>query len=150
MKLHTTSEIISFARELENKSAGFYKDLSARYAGEAEIFLTFTKENDKYNKQVERAYYGVITDAIEGCFAFDTESDEYRINTGLAGVKSNLHALNRAVEIEKIIAKFYLDASEQSKSLMADIPRVFAMISRKRDSRISVLMSLLAKEQPRG
>ncbi len=52
MRLHTTSEVISFARELENKSAEFYKDLSARYAGEAETFLTFVKENDKYNKQV--------------------------------------------------------------------------------------------------
>ena len=43
------------------------------------------------------------------------------------------------------IEEFYTAAAEQSKSLMADVPRAFAMIARKRDSRISMLKSLLGK-----
>ena len=53
--------------------------------------------------------------------------------------------LLRAIEIEERVREFYVDAAEQSKSLMADVPRTFALIARKRDERLSVLKSLLGK-----
>ncbi|NIO21991.1 MAG: hypothetical protein GTN76_14990, partial [Candidatus Aenigmarchaeota archaeon] len=77
MKLHTTSETISFAKRLEDEAATFYGDLSQRYAKDKDVFLFFAKENGKNVVEIERAYYGVITDAIEGCFAFDIDPDEY-------------------------------------------------------------------------
>ena len=84
MILHTCSETISFAKELENKSAKFYEELSQKYAKDKDVFLSFARENGKYVVQIERAYYGVITDAIEGCFAFAVNPDEYTFETELA------------------------------------------------------------------
>ena len=37
--------------------------------------------------------------------------------------------------MEEKIQKFYLDSAEVSKSLMADIPRIFERIAEKRDKR---------------
>ena len=146
MKLHTASEVISFARELENKSARFYQDLSERCARDKELFLSFAKENGKNVTQIERTYYGVITDAIEGCFAFDVETDEYKFKTELVANASYSDALEEAVEMEQKVIKFYSDAAEQSQSLMADVPRAFKMVVKKREQRVPKLESLLKKE----
>jgi rubrerythrin len=145
VKLHTASAVISFVRELENESAKFYDTLSRKYAQNSDLFLSFAKENGKYITQVERSYYGVITDALEGCFAFDVETDAYILKTDLADNTSYSDALGQAIEIEEKIIKFYSDAAEQSKTLMADIPRVFIIIARKRGKRTEELGSLLKK-----
>lgn len=145
MKLHTASAVISLARELESESAKFYESLSQEYAKDEDVILSFAKENGKNIVQIERAYYGVITDAIEGCFAFDIESDEYTIETELAENTSYSDALDRITEMEEKIIKFYSDAGQQSKPLLADVPRVFMMIARKRGNRLSILNSLKEK-----
>jgi rubrerythrin len=142
MKLQTASSVISFAKELEGKSAEFYEDLAQRYADGKDAFLSFANENKKNVVQIERAYYGVISDAIEGCFAFNVESDDYGLETTLAGNASYSQALSRAVEIEEAMVKFYSEAAEQSKSLMADVPRAFMLVVRKRSQRIEKLRSL--------
>ncbi|GAF76585.1 unnamed protein product, partial [marine sediment metagenome] len=116
-----------------------------RYVKDEDIFLSFAKENSKNVLQIERAYYGVITDAIEGCFAFDTDPDEYTFKTELAENTNYSDALSKAIGIEEKIIKFYSDAAEQSKSLMADVPRAFTMVAKKRSSRIPKLSSLLDK-----
>ena len=54
--------------------------------------------------------------------------------------------MNQAVKMEEKTVEFYSDAVEQSKSLLADIPRVFTMVAKKRGNRISKLGSLLRKE----
>ena len=145
MELHTASEVISFTKKLESESAKFYQDLSLKYAKDEDVFLSFVKENGKNVVQIERAYYGVISDAIEGCFAFDINPDEYALNTELAEEASYSDALDKAVEIEERIIKFYSDAAEQSKSLMADVPRSFTMVARKRSNRIPKLKSLVSR-----
>ena len=45
MLLNTTSAAISFARKLEEESAGFYEEMSRRYAEAGDIFTSFAKEN---------------------------------------------------------------------------------------------------------
>lgn len=142
MRLNTCSGVISFAKELENESARFYQDLSQKYAKDEDVFLSFVKENQKNIVAIERAYYGVITDAIEGCFAFDVNPDEYVLKTELAEKVSYSDALDKAVEIEEKIVRFYSDAAEQSKSLMADVPRAFKRVAQKRSERESKLRSL--------
>ena len=143
MEMHTSAEIISFAKKLENESAKFFEDLSQQYAKDKETLLSFAKENGKYVTIIERAYYGVITDAIEGCFAFNINPDEYTFETALAEKASFSDALDKAIDIEEKIIKFYLDAAEQSKSLMADVPRTFTIIAKKRGNRGPRLKSLL-------
>jgi len=142
MKLQTASAVISFAKRLEDESAKFYQDLSQRYAEGKDIFLSLAKENGNNVVQIERAYYEVITDAIEGCFAFNINPDDYTVETTLAEDVSYSDALDKAIELEEKIAEFYTDAAEQSKSLMADVPRAFMMVARKRGNRVAKLRSL--------
>jgi len=146
MVINTCSGAMSLAKELENESAKFYQDLSQRFLKDKDLFLGFAKENENYITQIERAYYGVITDAIEGCFAFNINPEEYALKTDLAEKASYSEALGRAIEIEEKIIKFYSDAAEQSKSLMADVPRAFKMVVKKRSDRQSKLKSLLDKK----
>ena len=116
MRLNTCSGVISLAKELENKSAKFYEGLSQKYVNDTDIFLSFAKENKKNITYVERAYYGVISDAIEGCFAFDLDPEEYKLEADLAGKASYADALNKAIEMEQKLIRFYSDAAEQSHS----------------------------------
>lgn len=143
MIIHTASEGISLSRQLETDSAGFYEKLAEQHNKDAETFLSLAKENKKNIAQIERAYYGVITDAIEGGYALDLETDNYTINTDVSDGTDNASAVKQAIEIEKTIIKFYTDAAEQAKSLLADVPRTFTIIARKRGSRIEKLNSLL-------
>ena len=142
MKLQTASSCISFAKGLEEQSAKFYQGLSQRYAEGEDIFLSFAMKNKKNGVQIERVYYEVITDAIEGCFAFEIDSGEYEIDTSLEDKASYADALAKAIEIEEKMKGFYEDAAEQSKSLMADVPRVFVRIATKRGKRIAKLEAL--------
>ncbi|MBW2104751.1 MAG: hypothetical protein JRI26_01695 [Deltaproteobacteria bacterium] len=111
-----------------------------------DVFLSFAKENKKNIIQVERAYYGVISDALEGCFAFTIDPVEYSLKTEFGEKASYSETLGKAINIEKIIIKFYSDAAEQSKSYMADVPRAFKMIAKKRGNRQLTLKSLIGKE----
>ena len=143
MKLHTASEIISLAKKLEEESASFYKHLANRYSEDKDALLSFAEENAKNVVQIERAYYGVITDAIEGCFAFDLEAEDYALETNSALNARGAGALDEALKIEEKIIRFYSDAAEQSQSLMADVPIVFRLIARKRGNRVEKLKLLL-------
>ena len=146
MALNTASATISFAKKLEEDSAKFYKDLSQKYTKDGDVFLSFVKENGKNVVQIERAYYGVITDAIEGCFAFNINPGDYAVKSELAEGASYSDALKKAVEMEETIIKFYSNSAEQSKSLMADVPRAFMMVVKKRGNRRQKLESLLTRE----
>jgi len=142
MRLNTSSAIVTFAKELEKNSADYYEGLAKMEMPEGDFFLSLAKENLKNIKQIERAYYGVITDAIEGCFAFDLSKEDYTFNVTLKENPTYCDALQKAIEMEEKISNFYLAAAEQSKSLLADIPQVFFLIARKRNNRKLKLMSL--------
>jgi rubrerythrin len=146
MVINTCSGAMSLAKELENESAKFYRNLSQRFVKDKEVFLSFAKENGGYITQIERAYYGVITDALEGCFAFNINPENYAVKSELSEKTSFSEALAKAIEIEEKIIKFYSDAAEQSKSLMADVPRAFKMVAKKRSNRQSTLKALLDKK----
>lgn len=137
MALNTASEVVSFARKLEEESAQFYEQLAKQDKEAEEIWLSFAIENKRNIAQIERAYYGVISDAIEGCFAFNINADEYRVNIELP--KNPSDAFKRAIELEQRLTRFYQTAAEQSKSLMADVPRAFQAIAQKRENRLSAL-----------
>ena len=146
MNLQTASAVISLAKSLEDESAKFYQDLSQRYAESKDVFAAFATENKKNIVQIERAYYGVISDAIDFCITSDIEPDAYKVEAALAEGTSYHDALGKAIELEEKIVKFYTDAAEQSKSLMADVPRAFMLIVKKRAKRETELRSLLGKE----
>ena len=138
MKLNTASQAISLARQLEEGSARFYEELAAKDQANAAVLLTFAKENKRFISDIQRAYYGVITDAIEGCFAFDLEEDKYVI----PAKAPESGGLKQALAIEETIIRFYGDAAQQSKSLMCDMPRVFGLVAKKRGQRLDKLKAL--------
>lgn len=145
MSISTCSGAISFSRQLETESAAFYEELAKRFEGEREFFLALAKENKKFITQVERAYYGVITDALEGCFAFDLDTEEFELKISLPGDAALEDAVKTAVGVEDKIVGFYRVAADQSKHLMADIPRSFTLVAKKRGERIEKIKALIRK-----
>jgi len=147
MELNTASETINFAVKLENDSAKFYENVAQRYAEGREVFRSFAVENKRNRTLVGRAYYEVISDALEACFSFEgLNTDDYLIETELIEDTSYSDMLRMAIEIEDRIQRFYLDAAERSKSLMADVPRAFERVAKKRSERKLKLRSLLKEE----
>ena len=141
-KINTCSEAISLARDLEKSSAEFYKTFAEKEPDKKDLFLSFAAENEKYIKQIERAYYGVIADALEGCFAFSLDPGAYSLETGLPENATFEETIQSAIKMEEKIIEFYNVASEQSKSLMADVPRAFKLVVKKRIKRQSTLRSI--------
>ena len=141
MRLNTTSEAISLLRELETKSAAFYDSMARVYNSEENLFSGLAKENRKNITNIERTYFGTITDALEGCFAFDLDRSEYEI-ADITAAGRYADDLAAALETEARITKFYVDAATQSKCLMADLPRVMERIARARGERRKKLQVL--------
>ena len=136
MQSPTASEVISFAVKLEEDSGNFYEELARRWANDRETWNSFSAQNRKNKTAIQRAYYGVISDALEGCFAFaELDTDNYPINTELPLKLGYTDSLRRALKMENMIIAFYLDAARASKSLLADVPIVFERTARKRNER---------------
>ena len=146
MILHTASEGITLARKLENDSAKFFEDLAQRYVKDAETLLSFARDNKRYVAQIERAYYGVITDAIEGGYAFNMDSDDYALRTTIPDDADRASLVRQALENEDKVARFYIDAARQSESLLADVSRAFKMVAERRAARRPKLSALLGNK----
>jgi rubrerythrin len=139
MKLNTASQVISLARQLEEDGAAFYESLAGQYVKVSEVLLGFSRENKKNIMRVERAYFGGITDALEGTFTFDIDPEEYTVKTGGIPDAGFPAAINTAIEMERKTARFYDRAAEQSKTLLADVPRAFITMGKLRDERCQKL-----------
>jgi hypothetical protein len=144
MTLKTCSEGISFGRELEETSASFYEGLAKVLPDHAERLNGYAAVNRKNVSNVQRTYFGVITDGLEGCFAFNLEPEAYAIDVELPDGIVKADALAKAIAAEETIVRFYTDAAEQGKGLMADVPRAFSLIARKRGGRIEELKAIAA------
>ena len=89
----------------------------------------------------------MITDAIEGCFAFDLNPEDYQVKTAPSKDASYSDALKEAMAIEEKILKFYQISAEQSKYFMADVPRSFTLVAKKRSERVPKLKAVLNNEK---
>ncbi len=143
MRLNTASQVISFARQLEEDGAEFYKSLAKRYPENSETLLGFAAENKKGFSRIERAYYGVISDAIEGTFTFDIDTDEYTFKYDDIKKMTFKDAVNTALNMENKNHSFYAKAAEQSRSLLAEVPRSLLTMAGLKDQRQQTLSELL-------
>jgi hypothetical protein len=143
MIIHTTAEGVSLARKLETDSAAFYEQNGQVYPQFSEALATFTRENKKNMVQIEQTYYSMITDAIEGCFALDLETDTYNLDIQIMTVPDVEAFVRQAIRMEEKIRQFYLTAGEQSKSLMTDLARSYNLTAKKRKARIEQLSGFL-------
>ena len=60
-------------------------------------------------------------------------------------ITGGAHRVGKAITMEETIHDFYVTAAEQSKGLMADVPRAFSLVARKRNDRIDELKKQLAE-----
>ncbi|MEE4276585.1 MAG: hypothetical protein V2J16_12050 [Thermoleophilia bacterium] len=145
MTLHTASEGISFAREMEEATAAYYEELAKRFPDHAETFGGYAAANAKFVKNVQRTYYGVITDGIEGCYAFRSlEPDDYVLDVEVGADVDLAGAVAKAVKNEETLVAYYQEAAEQSKGVMHDVPHAFLMVAKKKNQRIEQLKELAA------
>jgi hypothetical protein len=142
VRVNTASAVVSAVRQLEGDAAGYYEVLAERNADASEALLQLAQESRKNITQVERAYYGVISDALEGCFAFDIDPDEFAFSPKVSHGAAYAEGLDEAIRAEQRAADFYSLAAEQSKALLADVARALARIARRRGQRITRLGEL--------
>jgi len=146
MELNTAAAVITFAQEVEEKSAKFYDECAKKYREGEEEFLSFVGENKKNVSLVKRAYYGVISDALEACFSFKgLRVDEYLFEAELGERATLPEILEMSMEMEDKIQRFYQRAGELSESLLADVPRALKKVAEKRNERKRKLESLLER-----
>ena len=146
MELNTAASVIKFAQEVEEKSAKFYDECARTYKEGEEEFLSFVGENKKNVSLVKRAYYGVISDALEACFSFKgLRVDEYLFDTEFDESARLSEILKMSMDMEDKIQRFYQRAGELSESLLADVPRALKKVAEKRNERKQRLNSLLER-----
>ncbi len=140
MKLNTMAAVMSFVSKLENDSALFYQDWAMKFSEVEDIFSAWSKENKTFEKRVKQTYFGVITDAIESTFSFSKlDTSEYEFDTTLSEDAGIQDVKKKAEDIEATLKDFYSGAAQQSEGLMADLPRLFRKIAKKREDRLTEL-----------
>ena len=138
MKLSTMAAVMTFVTKLEESSAAFYETQAKTHPARMDTFLSWAKENRKFESTVKRTYFGVITDTLESNFSFQGLDDEdYQLNLPDTVAPQDIE--KRARAMEETIRRFYLDAGKRCEGLMADIPRLFNKIARNRERRLTLL-----------
>jgi len=135
MKLNTMAAVMSFISDLETRTASFYDAAGEKHPGLADTCRARAKENRSFEKQVRQTYYGIITDTLESNYCFEgLDSDDYGLNLDPPSSVETVEG--RFSEVEKTCQAFYVKAAELSDGLMADLPRLFKRIAKKRASRL--------------
>ena len=141
MKLNTASAVVRFAKQLEDDTRDLYERVSDSYPDWQAALAPYIRENRRNVGSIDRAYIGVVSDALDTQFAFEgIDTDDYGIITDLpdsldgviAGLTSN----------EETIIAFYRAAADSSRDLLADVPRAFDRIASKRSRRTVELKAL--------
>ena len=141
MKLNTASAAVRFAKQLEEETRDLYERVSERFPEWQSTLAPFIRENKRNAGGIDRAYIGVVSDALDTQFAFEgIDTDDYGIVTDLLDSPDQVVAVLASNE-ETIIA-FYRAAADSSRDLLADVPRAFDRIASKRSRRAEALKAL--------
>ena len=141
MKLNTASAAVRFAKQLEDETRDLYERVSERFPHWQPTLAPFIRENKRNAGSIDRAYIGVVSDALDTQFAFEgIDTDDYGIVTDLPDSPNQVTAVLASNE-ETIIA-FYRAAANSSRDLLADVPRAFERIASKRLRRAEALRAL--------
>ena len=142
MELNTASATVRFAKHLEDESRQVYERVAERYPQWESTLAPFIRENKRNVGSIDRAYIGVVSDALDTQFAFEgIDTDDYAIITDLPDSTRPSGRAGLAANEETIIA-FYRAAADSSRDLLADVPRAFDRITSKRSRRAEALRAL--------
>ncbi|UCH02965.1 MAG: hypothetical protein JSV20_04090 [Candidatus Bathyarchaeota archaeon] len=146
--MDTATAALSFHSQLQEQAAKFYEKLAHRFVDNKEKFLSFAKEHRKHQKDVQRAYNYIITDAMEACFAFEgMNEDDYKIFTELKENITFTDAMKLATTIEDKTYNFCVDGAERSKGMLHDVPEALEIVAKRTLRRKQALQSLLRKKK---
>lgn len=142
MELNTAASVIQCASRLEIASAEMYEKLGSLHKNLSEPFAAFARENIKNERRVKRAYYGVVSDALETGFCFKG----LRANISIPEYESwttALDCLNSVLTLETEITHFYEEAAHLSMALLPDVPRELKKSASMRHLRIGQLLAMI-------
>jgi hypothetical protein len=143
IRLNTSALLISFVSRIEEKSAAFYSQLALQHEVYALLFSSFVKENSVFDRNIKRAYYNVVSDALETGFCFNITVDERLIAPSTYPDIPSGAALQRCIELEDAMAVFYIEAARQSKVLLSDVSRAMDRVVRSRQERKRKLQQVM-------
>ena len=82
----------------------------------------------------------MITDTLESNYAFEgLDDDNFVLKTAALKGAGPTAAKDAARGMEQTIIDFYREAARLSDGLMADVPRLFKKIAKKREERLESL-----------
>jgi hypothetical protein len=142
MELNTAASVIRYISKLEIESGEMYEKLGRLHEEFREPFSAFARENIKNEQRVKRAYYGVVSDALETGFCFmGLQADISLPEFGKESVLIDL--LKRILKLENEIKLFYAEAAHLSMSLLTDVSRECKKIANTRDRRIAQVAAMI-------
>jgi hypothetical protein len=143
MECTTAASVITYVSRIELDSAQLYEQWGKLHERLRDSFEAFSKTNRKNEQRVKRAYYSVVSDALETGFCFkdiwaDIVMPEFSKGARVSDV------LNSAVTLEREILGFYVKAANSSRALLSDVSRQMQKISQERTKRVEQLEAMAA------
>jgi rubrerythrin len=143
MECITAASVITYVSKIELDTATLYEQWGKLHEKLRELFDAFAKANRKNETRVKRAYYSVVSDALETGFCFKDLKADIVIPEFSKGASVS-EVLNQAVTLEKEILDFYVKAANSSRALLADVPRQMDKVSQERIKRVEQLKAMAA------
>jgi hypothetical protein len=139
----TTSAVINFAEQLEDRSSAFYEGLGARYPECRDAFLAFARSGHKIKRAILQTYRETVSDALETGYSFQgLDLGPYQAETELAADAGIKEALDKALALEQTAETFYREVAHRSRSLLATITMAFTSAAKRRGRRRSRLQGM--------
>jgi hypothetical protein len=145
MECTTAASVITYVSKIELDSATLYEQWGKLDGKLREFFDVFAKVNRKNEQRVKRAYYSVVSDALETGFCFKDLRTDIVIPEFSRGASVS-EVLNLAVALEKEILHFYVKAANSSRALLADVSRQMDKVSQERARRVAQLQTMTASK----
>ena len=142
MELNTSSAAISFAKQLEDESSTAFSKCAEMFPSWADTLGIFIRENKRHTSEVDRAYFSVVSDALDTGFSFTgIDSDDYKIESILdSGAQSD--SLRILINNEERVIAYYSAAAQASRALLTDVARSFDRVTKRHRSRLGALGGL--------
>lgn len=143
MEISTFGALLAFAIELEERAAAFYETL-AEIEGCSKVretLLEMAEQNRKRKGLLVSTRQENVTEMVLEPIT-DLKAEDYLVETDLLQPSSCAQALSKALEVERRAQRFYTDAGEKAKHLLAGVARTFARLAREKAGRIQQMETL--------
>jgi rubrerythrin len=143
MEISTFGALLAFAIDLEERTAAFYESAANMdgCTGVRDTLLEMAGQNRKRKGLLVSTRQENITEMVLEPIS-DLHARDYMVETELSQSLDCPQVLAKASELEQRAQRFYTDAGEKAKHLLAGVARTFARLAREKGSRIHELKAL--------